>query len=436
MFATIVLLTLGLTIYLAYRERIKYPHLSKQEIQNSLRSIARHVALEKWEEAEKELAPLLDKGLCGKETLLLHSQVLRGTKKLEQGLFLVMDASRLYPEELLFRQEEGIILLEMGHPIDALSAFKVCAPILRSEADLLFVAQAYFQGGYYEHCLEILFPLIPHTRNGKVLILAGELYYEQKNYSEAIRFYQKALEFADNLSRVLNRLGHAYLRSKQLDRAEKIFRMILEKDSSDVTATLGLGGCMQKQGQYQKALHIYQSGKAWEKNHPQILQQTGICATLSKKYYFASRYFAQAIEIQGPTPQLLAWYGYSLECEKKWSDAEQNYFQFIELFPGEPNGYRSLAWLYGVGLSTSLSLEQAFNYAQVSLKLVPDPVSWEIMGACEARKGNYARAHQILEFLLLSDSDRRSRTRRQQAMRKLRKNLPLGDPLVLRSLAA
>ena len=67
MFATIVLLTLGLTIFLAYRERIKYPHLSQQEILNTLRSIARRVALEKWEEAEKELAPLLDRGLGEKE---------------------------------------------------------------------------------------------------------------------------------------------------------------------------------------------------------------------------------------------------------------------------------------------------------------------------------------------------------------------------------
>ncbi len=157
MFSAIVSSTIALAAYLAYRERIKYPRVSEEEVQNTLRSISRLITFEKWEEAEKELAVLLDKGLGGKEGLLLHAQVLCGTKKYEQALHLVIDASRIYPEELHFRQEEGKILLKMDYPQDALEAFKVCAPILRSETDLYFVAQAYLQAGYLEHCFGLLF---------------------------------------------------------------------------------------------------------------------------------------------------------------------------------------------------------------------------------------------------------------------------------------
>ncbi|NGX46536.1 MAG: hypothetical protein K940chlam2_01728, partial [Chlamydiae bacterium] len=254
--------------------------------------------------------------------------------------------------------------------------------------------------------------------------------------NEKLKFntlYKKALAFTNHPHHILNQLAHAYLHMRKMDEAEKLFRQILGRDSSDCSATLGLGACMQKRNMPRKALLIYQSGKAWEKKDPHILHQAGICALRTQKYTLASQYFSQVMRIQGPSPQLLSYYGLSLECQRRWTEAEQNYFQFIELFPSESHGYRSLAWLFGVGLSSSLSLDQCYKYACVSLKMAPDPSSWEIMSACEARKGNFTRAHQILEYLLSSDKDGATRVRRQHAMRNLRKNLPLVNQHVLRN---
>lgn len=60
----------------------------------------------------------------------------------------------------------------------------------------------------------------------------------------------------------------------------------------------------------------------------------------------------------------------------------------------------------------------------------------EILSACAARTGEFDKAYQIQLSLAKQDNDAASRTRRQQALRTLRKRLPLHDLHVIRSLVA
>lgn len=154
------------------------------------------------------------------------------------------------------------------------------------------------------------------------------------------------------------------------------------------------------------------------------------------KFEFAETYFIEVLERQGSTPLILSFLGYTLECQKKWQKAEEVYFYLLNHFPQYPNGYRSLAWLYGVGVSNAISAEDGIWYAYKGLELLPDPISWEILSACEARAGNFTKAHQIQEHLLAYDTDKGARQRRQLAMRSLRKQLPLEETHVSKVLVA
>jgi len=435
-FVTIAFGILLLIAFLAFRDRIKYPRFTIKNYKKMLQKAAQFCAWGNWEEAEKELLPLFVIQEAQKEATLLYSQVLRGTKRFEEALDFLMKASRDCPEELLFRLEEGKILLELERPLEAIEAFKVCAPILHSPSDLLEFAMAYFQTGKAEKAWGLIEPLIPHSQEGRLLALGGDCLFEKKKFQEAIHLYQLAIERGWKTQPLLTQLGHAFRKQGNLSMAEKTFRQILEKDPSDLHATLGLGACMQERGFYHKCLLFYQSSKAWEKKDARLLRQAAICAMISKRYAFAIPYFIEVIHQQGATAQLLFYLGYCYEGRLKWQEAEQTYLRLTREFPSEANGYRALAWLFGVGLSTVQSVDEGMRNANLALKLLPDQISWEILSACEARRGCFQRAHQIQEYLATLDQDKETLARRKQAMRSLRKQRPLDDQLVGRAQVA
>jgi len=436
-FITIVLFTVAFVVYLAFRDWLQAPHLSPKSIQKSLNSASRYISLKEWDKAKNELQPLIKKGKGGRQSLLLHAQVLQGTHHLEQALKIVIEAAHTYPEDLLFRLEEGKIFLKLGRAKEALEAFNVCSPIMRGESDGFVLASALFHANYPLHCLELIEEWLKTTQNGELIALGGDAHFEQKNFREAIANYNQAIQLGFKTHRIFIQLGHAYRRLGNLAEGEKIFRGLLEKDSTDVTATLGVGSCLQERGYYHKALLFYQSGRAWEKKDPLLLIQAAVCSLRAKRYPLAERYLWQVIQNEEKrNPQILSYYGYSLESQKKWQEAEQVYLKLIQSFSSSPEGYRALAWLFGVGLTTTLSHKQGIDYAHIALKLKADMVSWEILSACEARIGNFSRAHQIQTSLASNDKDPQSKTRRQAALRKLRKRHPLDNNHVSRALVA
>lgn len=434
MFITIVLLTLGFVTIITLRDWVTYRRTSTKSVQKILKNIGHAVLLNDWEKGEKDLFPLLEQGRGGKEGALFEIQILRGRGRLHEALQKTEISSRLFPEELLFRLEEGQILLELNRAQEALEAFQVCAPILRGESDFLALATALCQAGEPQQGLDILHAFLPKTHNGHMFALAGDALYDLKLFREAISHYKHAIELGCTTHHVFVQLGHAFRRLGNLSESEKIFRELLDMGGQDIDATLGLGACLQERGHHNKALLIYQTRLATK--DLRLTHQAAIAALRCKKYRFAETYFFEVLQQQQPDPQLLSYYGLCLEHQKKWQEAEQIYLKFIQLFPSEPQGYRALAWMFGVGLSQTVSLTQGVDFAHRALKLKNDPLSWEILSACAARTGQFEKAYQIQLSLSKNDKDAPTRARRQQALRTLRKRTPLGDTQVLRTQVA
>lgn len=436
MFTTIVLLTLTLIVFLTFCDWIRSPRLSTRSIKKSLKGISQAISLGEWIRAERDLQPILESGKGGGEAILYQLQVLRGTNRLEEAFALASKAARDFPEDLLFRLEEGNILLQMKRPKEALDAFRVCSPILRGETEYFRLGLAFYQAGNPLQCLEALDSWLPTTQNGEITALAADALFEQKRFKEAIELYTRSLNLGYQTHQVFTQLGSSFRRLGNLSESERVFRSLLEQDPKDVCATLGLGACMQERGHYQKALLIYQSGDVWETKDPRLMKEAGICALRTQKFNFAERYFLEVMKREEPSTSILAYYGYSLEGQRKWQEAEQTYLRLIQLFPSFPHGFRALAWLFGVGLSTTLTTAQGLHFAHAALKLKNDLVSLEILSACEARAGHFAKAYQIQELLCNNDQDPKARLRRQQALRKLRNNIPLDDHHVSHSHVA
>ena len=349
---------------------------------------------------------------------------------------MARDAANKEPEELLYRVEEGKVLLELGHVSKALACFQMASPILRKESERVELATAYLHAGDADHCWEILEPLLAASPRVQTLALAGETLMGKVHYAEAIFYFTLCIEKGGDTHQIQTLLGHSHRLSGNFGEAERIYRKILEKDSSDVAATLGLGACMEERGFYQRALSIYRAGKAWEKKDPRLLLQAAGCSFYIGRFYDAEEYYSQIIENKGHTPDLLAHYGYVLEMQQKWEAAENTYLKAIELFPADPKGYRALSWLFGVGLTVTLSNEEGLALAHQALSMSADLLSYEVLSAAEARAGNFEAAHQIQEYLSTLDKEPSERIRRSHLLKALRKHLPLDSGHVSRRLVA
>lgn len=436
MFALTIAITVAGALFLIIRDRIKYPRFTSKIVKQTLQTIQKQILFQDWEGAEKNLQILHKKKHFEKEILLLELKVLRGTRLLKEALELVTIISRQFPEELLFRLEEARILLDLNNPEEALNCFKVCLPILRDELDFFDYGQALFETGHIEECCQVLEEWAYHSAHPRLIALMGDCYFHLKDFPSSIFYYEKALKIGGPFHEWMTRLGTAYRKHGNLSQAEQIFRSILEKDGQDLTALMGLGACLQERGQYHKALLTYQTSPCWYLQDPRLLLQAGYCALRTQKFSYAESYFTPLLIQEKPSAQVLFYYAYSLEGQQKWQAAENTYLALVHHYPNDPNGYRALAWLYGVGLSAQISADEGIHYAHIALKIAPDSLSLEILSACEARRGNFEKAHQIQESLFYREVDREKRGRYQQAMRLLRKNLPLDDNQVLRSLVA
>ena len=140
----------------------KIPPAHLLGVRKRLHKINENIALEEWERAEALLTTLLEKNKGGANAVLAHVRVLRGKGEAEKALMVAIEESHKYPEELLFRLEEGKILHSLGRSKEALLAFQVCEPILHNENDCYHYAAALFNDGHYPACLKIIEPFIPY----------------------------------------------------------------------------------------------------------------------------------------------------------------------------------------------------------------------------------------------------------------------------------
>lgn len=434
-----ILLTVFVILVLAFftvRFYLLRQIFSQKDLERIRKKIAEEITLGNWEAASKELKVLQDRRIFDLELALLEIQILLAAKQFQEALDLIDKYLQVYQHNFALYRQQGKIFLSLGKALDAIESFKKCQTILKEEEDWIDWTSALFQGGMVQEAWSELEEILKQTKNPRFFALAGDCQFSFGDYQQALVLYQKALENGWNNYHILSRTAHSLKNVGKICQAEACFRKILEKDPADVSATLGLGACLEAKGKYGKALLVYQRGKAWDKGEWSILRQAGICAIYTQKYDFAEVYLRESLKRASPSPQALAFLGYSLEKQERWKEAETTYLQLVQEFPEHIAGYRALAWLFGVGKSPSLSVKEGLMLAQKAVQIHADAASFEILSACEARAGNFGRAHRIQEKLSNQSNDQRSRLRRCRAMRILRKNMPLDETCIVRARVA
>lgn len=409
---------------------------TKTRVEAAQRLASQHIALGQWEAAYQKLNRLHELHLGGVKTNVLYAQVLRAIQKPQEALTVVQEALVGHPGQLDLIHQRGKALLELGRFEESLKDLSECRPIFQSEEDYLDYASSLFSSGYIQEAMTEIDPFVASSMNGRLHALAGDIYFSWKQHEKALVNYMRAEHCGWKSHPLLCRCAFCLYYCGRLEAAEQLFHKLLIHDSTDIASTLGLGAVLESSGRYNDALIVYQSGPCWNSCHPIILRQAGISALMVRQYRFAEMYLRAATQAGEATPKTLSYLAYSLECQRKWPEAEAVYKELVENNSDHIAGYRGVAYLYGIGLTRQTEPEVGLAMAREALKRAPDAVSWELLSACEARAGNFMTAHDIQEQLSSFSPDETTRRRRHSAMRTLRKGLPLDENLVCTSLVA
>lgn len=429
--------TIGLVLYLSLRHWYRGQRFLLHIIRETVERATHALALQHYEEAERTLLPFLRHPKAVGMIHVLYSESLRGLRRFDEALHAIRYAHSLYPSDLLIELEWARALVDVQQDTEALLHFAVCETIVKGELDTLYIAQALFRTGQIEEAWRWVEPKLQDCALPAFSILGASILGAQGHWDTAIAVYRTLIEAGHTHHDVLYGLGEALRRFGNLQEAESLFRQILQQDPTDVEATLGIGQCMSERGLHQKALLFYQTSHALATEDARLTRQMAFAALRIGRYAEAEWFFAKLLEdplfVQA---HHLCCYGYSLEKQQKWEQAESVYRHSILTFPQDPHAFRALAWMYGVGFTMHTSQEEGLAYSYTVLEQLPDRLSLEIASACQARAGHFLSAIRIVEQLLAEETVLENRSRLQGALRSLRKELPLDVRFVLRELVA
>ncbi len=221
----------------------------------------------------------------------------------------------------------------------------------------------------------------------------------QKQYAEAAKAFQNALDVDPSNSDALNGLMNTYLLQKQVDKAIDAAQAQIAKVPSNSNFYDLLG----------TALFNYK--KDYKAAETALRKAT----ELDKKNSDALLKLGQALNAQGSTDQAIATFQQSLndnpneisfyillgelyEGQKNWDMAKQMYQKALQLQPENPIASNNLAY---VMLQTGGNVDVAISLAQTARRLMPDnPNAADTLGWAYYQKGLYPTAIDLFKEAL------------------------------------
>jgi len=164
--------------------------------------------------------------------------------------------------------------------------------------------------------------------------LLGDRLYQEKNYAEALREYERVLQENPGLYQAYERIGLCYYRLNDLEKAIETFKIVLEKEPQSRDTLINLSAIYFEKGNLEEGMIYLQKLDEKSLQDPGLFYNIGIL-------FFKSNQIDRAVD-------------YLKKC--------------INLDPGYVDGYYQLALAY---LNKGF-IEEAKNNLQKILELEPD----------------------------------------------------------------
>lgn len=129
---------------------------------------------------------------------------------------------------------------------------------------------------------------------------AGNWFYEQGEYKQAVRYLKKSLSLDEENARALFKLGNAYFRLEKLDHAARAYEAIIALDDRYAGPHINLATIYEQQEEYGLAFQEYKKVRTLAPDAPDAYNGMGDVCLAVEKWEMAQGYYKQALERMDP----------------------------------------------------------------------------------------------------------------------------------------
>ncbi|MHC4283525.1 MAG: tetratricopeptide repeat protein [Planctomycetota bacterium] len=223
--------------------------------------------------------------------------------------------------------------------------------------------------------------------------LLGQAYLQQKDYENAKKHYQTAIDLDQNYVNAYYGIFTAYSRLKQQDKKLKAEEMKAlkahDRAYNDMVTMrqmvaenhIKAARIYRAQGQPDKAEELLQKAIALDPENPSCLMELADLYSTRNRPAKALKMYKRISEIEPQNPVCFLNIGIISIQLNRFDDAEEAFRELIKLAPENSSGYRELAWLY---LNTKDSYDEARKLAEKAVKLETTAANYYLLAcACE-----------------------------------------------------
>lgn len=219
--------------------------------------------------------------------------------------------------------------------------------------------------------------------------------------TEAVKAYQRAIQFDPSYYNARRNLALLYMRQKNWSLAKEQFSWLLEHNPQDAKNHFSLGSLAYALRNYESAIDHYKNAiQTAGGTYPEAYLNLGLAYRRLKQTQNALKYYNLALE-QDPNYSS-AYYNIALLYmrEKKWQQAEDNFKLALKFNNKYAKAWFNLAILYSKTNKNHLAIKAY----QTALKIKPNYRSAQLnLAVRHAKNKNFKQAIELYKQVLLHD---------------------------------
>ena len=237
------------------------------------------------------------------------------------------------------------------------------------------LAVAYIKGGSEQEGIDLLLESIKTAIDKKILaesyLTLGKIFYEKKDFFNAVNFFEKAVQFKPADAELRYLLGMAYVNNNQKYDAITQFNEIIYIDTGSIKAYMALGMLYLKtENLIDKAAGAFEKVIEREPTNSFAYYQLGYIYNLQRNTKKAMEAFTRVINLSPQSADALNSYiniGNIYDDQKNFNKAIETYMKALDLDSGNPSIYFNL----GVTSFNAGRYDNAVNYYKTALEINP-----------------------------------------------------------------
>ncbi len=311
------------------------------------------------------------------------AEIYYSTKNFDEALPLYEKLQREKPDSIqLLNRIVGVFMLkkEYERALEAVDAFLAKYP--DNGAAILVKAKIYFSQGHLDLAENILLPEAAKGEDVEPLVMLAEVYKKNKDYGNAVKYYEKAVALVPENVVIRMKLADFYLQGGQSEKAIESYEKVLEQKEDFLPAMNNLAYLYTEENKnLDRALELAKEVARKLPDNPDVADTLGWIYVMKNMYSQAEPYLQIAISAKPDNPTIIYHMGMLRFGQRNILDAEKLLKNAIQK---------------GISENELAKANEALADLQQSKEKLQKAVS-------EKEKGNASQAIALYEEILASE---------------------------------